>query len=280
MKKHINIAARTGAKNRTADLYKAAVEACPNQIDRFVDGCAGAGNITAVMRGHDYNEYIVNEFDPEMSNIYSCLSDVKTRRAVIEGLLELDLTEETFNKCREYLLNKKISKEKVEYAVKALFVRNLAYNGTGYAVGRKGNIDYKKCLYNKVRGFELFDGIHTLNVDVLSLLKMELADKSKMERTFYFLDPPYLDARPKYCNDKTATKEAFHIELCKLARQLKNVLICGYDSRLYEEELVQYGFYKYSMGMRALSCQRVERGGHRKYQEEIIWTSYPIPELE
>ena len=157
----------------------------------------------------------------------------------------------------------------IEKAATYLLMKNKSFNGIGmgFSVNRTSICKRRKSL-------EMFNGLDKIySMDLLDLLDMLYADGDNInDKRFLFLDPAYLDANVAYNNKSVYTKNDYHKELCRSARRFKNVLICGYESELYKQELEDFGFYKTLIGTKAVTA-----GSKSNIRaKEFIWTSYKI----
>jgi site-specific DNA-adenine methylase len=241
-------------------------------IRRLVDTNFGAGNI--ISAASDYPVRISNDLDSEIALLADMVSREKDRDAVIDRVLQLEVTRENFLQCQEYLKKAEGSRDKVECAARIWFLFLNSFNGNrkhwSSVQEMKENV-----LLAKLETLDTFDGVQVLNMDMLDLLEKEKADKAVMEHTMYFLDPPYLENRAGYkCNSAGVE---FHRKLTEVVRGIPYIMICGYDNPVYEEHLCgKQGFHKYLLNEKAVTMGYVKPGEMRKRKEEYIWTSYPV----
>lgn len=268
-----------GAKSdpRYINSYYSCIRKCPNICTEFVDTCIGAGNITSRMRGR-FQSYIANDADPMVATIFYGLS--KYNREVFLKALELDEVINNLDSVNNY---KKLNDPKkiwnsidslepdyiIEKAATYLLMKNKSFNGIGR--GFSGN---RTSICKRRKSLEKFKGLDKIySMDLLDLLDMLYADGDNInDKRFLFLDPAYLDANVAYNNKSVYTKNDYHKRLCRSARRFKNVLICGYESELYKQELEDFGFYKTLIGTKAVTA-----GSKSNIRaKEFIWTSYKI----
>ena len=268
-----------GAKSdpRYINSYYSCIRKCPNICTEFVDTCIGAGNITSRMRGR-FQSYIANDADPMVATIFYGLS--KYNREVFLKALELDEVINNLDSVNDY---KKLNDPKkiwnsidslepdyiIEKAATYLLMKNKSFNGIGMGFSRN-----KTSICKRRRSLEMFEGLDKIySMDLLDLLDMIYADGDNInDKRFLFLDPAYLDANVAYNNKNVYTKNDYHKKLCRSARRPKNVLICGYESELYKQELEDFGFYKTLIGTKAVTA-----GSKSNIRaKEFIWTSYKI----
>lgn len=108
----------------------------------------------------------------------------------------------------------------------------------------------------------------------IELLTQEKRNPELMERTFYYLDPPYIYNKVSYKINRI--DEKFHKTLTEVMAGIPYIMISGYDNEIYEENLVKkLGFHKYVL------CHKYDyisqcKEGTRAPRTEVIWTSYPV----
>lgn len=124
-------------------------------------------------------------------------------------------------------------------------------------------------LYDSMEGVRVFNSAYEALVDWL---------KNDAD-TLLYLDPPYSGtnsyAEKCVANKKTQSFNVKHDELAKQVVDAKaKVIISNFDNDYYEKELVEKGWYKYSLGRIAQTSSAVSE----KTQKEFIWTNFPIPD--
>jgi site-specific DNA-adenine methylase len=118
--------------------------------------------------------------------------------------------------------------------------------------------------------------IEVYKQDVLDFLSEALSPPTvahviRVPDALIFCDPPYLysarsSARPIYKHEFGTEEE--HLRLLALLKRVNcMVMLCGYPSQLYDEELADWNCYSY---------EAVTRGG--TMMTECIWMNYPAPE--
>lgn len=144
--------------------------------------------------------------------------------------------------------------------------------GTGAIMKRKApaarniGVDMdKRCIDRfdvaAVENLELFCA------DAFAFLRAFPFDGSR--RAVVYLDPPYLpETRTSHAKYKHELTTAQHVELLRLAKQLPAfILISGYESDLYNEELRTWHKFKF---------QAMSRGGVRT---EVVWYNFEPREM-
>lgn len=273
-----------GAKGKDDEAlmdYAGCILSCPRKCDEFIDMCVGAGNITSYMRGH-FPSYTVNDGDVRNALTFYALSHFN--KEVFERAWRLDgeiVDKKSFNHYKDRGESERIfanlattpAEEIIERAAINLVLKNASFNGLGDGFSEKKN---RVDIYSRGDMLQMFEGIDKVySMDVIKLLDKLYADGPEVNsKRFIFLDPAYYKANVRYHGKSIYTTEDYHRKLCRSARRFPNILICGYESDLYAEELEQHGFCKYLIGERHVTAGSQEG----RTAEEFIWTSYKIKE--
>ena len=262
------------------DLYKSYIAKCEVPTSRFVDTCVGAGNITSLVTGQ-FEEYAINDLD--MVNVSLFYGLVKHNKETVEQAIELEKSfEVNHGYCDLDIINShrtfrfRNEEGRIKAAASALVYKNYLFNGTGHNISAS-KLKSRDKVWNRRYMLGMYDNLSNCqisNIDLIKYLDRELEDTEKMKRSFYFIDPPYLEAQVNYVDSVRCTAEDFHRQLCQRVRQLKNVMICGFESDLYTEELEAHGFYKTLICEKYVSAS--SQKGERRKVKEFIWTSYPV----
>lgn len=267
-----------GAKSdeRYINIYYSCVKRCSSNCTEFIDACVGAGNITSRMMG-GFQRYVVNDADTINAILFYGLS--KYNKEVIYKAMRLDKNEVSISTYEEWKHNLRINFDSiasmnkddiVDLSASALLVKNLSYNGVNtYSVAK-----HRVPILSRINSLHMFSGINEVySMDLLDFLEELYLDGELVNsKRFIFIDPAYLNANVLYNNTSVYTTQEYHKKLCRSVRRFKNVLICGYESKLYKDELEKYGFYKTHIGTKAVTAGR--KANIRK--EEFVWTSYKI----
>lgn len=239
------------------------------KIDRFVETNFGAGNIVSATAGI-YSERISNDLDEQIALLADTVSKPEERALVIDIMLSMEASKMQFKKCLTDAADKNLNK--IQRAAAIWYTFRMSYRGD-----RKGYWhydDYAEKLLNKVELLETFNGVQIRNMDMIQLLEEEKKAQSVMERTFYYLDPPYLDNKVSYRINRTDVK--FHKKLTEVMEGIPYIMISGYDNSIYEENLVKkLGFYKYILSEK-FDYMAGSKNGTRDTRTEVIWTSYKL----
>lgn len=269
---HTGLYGYMGAKfaesDRLTDLFKKKNRS-GQKIDRFVDTNFGAGNIVSAAAGI-YSERISNDLDPQIALLADVVSRPEDRKKTLDIMLTMEVSKEQFKK------NLKIAEDehadRIQRAAAIWSTFRMSYRGDRRVYWQWDN--YKDMLLNKIELLDTFNGVQIKNMDMIELLTQEKRNPELMERTFYYLDPPYIYNKVSYKINRI--DEKFHKTLTEVMAGIPYIMISGYDNEIYEENLVKkLGFHKYVL------CHKYDyisqcKEGTRAPRTEVIWTSYPV----
>lgn len=261
-----------GAKGADAENYSEMFRRTNNKgekIDRFVDTNFGAGNIVAV--ACDYKVRVSNDINENIAYLAKLVCNAETRNKVLDTLVDMEVSREVYQMCKEALRNHEEMSE-IKKAAYIWYLSEFSFNGNSRNFSSDRSMDR---IYNKIEKLSAFDGVEILNMDMVDLLEQEKKNPALMEKTMYYLDPPYLDNNARYAHNMTS--EAEHERLLEVMKGIPNIMISGYESKLYDDILCKkYGFHKYAMGDKCITMSAVESGTIRKRKTEYVWTSYEV----
>lgn len=275
----------TGSKaGRYSDIFRDIVRAGKVGAVRVVDCFVGAGNLSAATLGF-FESHVVNDLDPRIAIIYKVIAREELHVRFKSAVLSHQNTEEGFKECKELsskakeLFNSDDIDDMVEVAAACFCYKNWAFNGIGYtrSASRAGNT---KQLCSKLQNIEYYKGFDVCNMDYLSLMAEELENPELVKRSFYIIDPPYLEANPRYQVGGGATRKKYHEKLIETLYEISarngKWALCGYPSELYREALEDRGFNKFKVMEKAKSCEIIKKGEARQFELECLWTSFKI----
>ena len=221
---------------------------------------------------------IINDFDSDLVNFFKVLQDHNKGRRMIEKLLTLEYSKETFEIAKQYKKNKYDGFSDVERAVWEYVLIFQSFNSVRKSFSKgKTTFNYQMDILTNL--FEVQSRLK--NVDIRQGDGVALIDSLKdNEEAFLFLDPPYVaDTRAKGARDIYGKEMSDHeqIRLLETIQHAKSkVLLCGYESRLYDEYLLTHGYKRYKLCDIVKACQFVE-GRKKDIAEEYIWVNYELP---
>lgn len=221
---------------------------------------------------------IINDFDSDLVNFFKVLQDHNKGRRMIEKLLTLEYSKEIFEIAKQYKKDKYDGFSDVERAVWEYVLIFQSFNSARKSFSKgKTTFNYQMDILTNL--FEVQSRLK--NVDIRQGDGVALIDSLKdNEEAFLFLDPPYEHSTrsASACDayGKEMSKEE-HIHLLETIQYAKSkILLCGYESRLYDEYLLPHGYKRYKLCDIVKACQFVE-GRKKDIAEEYIWVNYELP---
>lgn len=221
---------------------------------------------------------IINDFDSDLVNFFKVLQDHDKGRQMIEKLLTLEYSRETFETAKQCKKDKYTGFSDVECAVWEYVLISQSFNKTRKSFSESKDtfnfhMDILKNLFEiqkRLKNIEIRQGDGVALIDGLK----------DNEEAFLFLDPPYVaDTRAKGAREVYGKEmsDPEQIRLLETLQQAKSkVLLCGYESGLYDEYLLPHGYRRYKLCDIVKACQFVV-GKEKDIAEEFIWVNYELP---
>lgn len=263
-----------GAKGRDAISYvqlMARKNSTGQAIERFIDGCFGAGNITSATAGL-YEERIANDYDETIAFLATMVANPDSREKTLDYYYQLEAGEDTFNKVKTSL-EKSIFSNDYEKAAYIWYLFLFSYDGMRNHYSHKHDFA-KNPMDCRLPYLETFDKIVVTEQDIVTLIENEKKNRNRLEKTMVFLDPPYLGNQCGYKNNMS--KEFDQTRLLKALDGIPYCMICNFDNELYDSILVnKYHWYKYNMSEKAVVMGK-KKSGFAERKPEVIWTSYDV----
>lgn len=242
----------------------------------FADVFGGGNKILPHLWGEVDNR-IYNDVHIGFSSLVECFTNIDQLREVVDLACSLKYTLETqddFDTAKEQSLDK--NKPITHRAASTLLIQKSSRAADRQTFSLENLSKVTDCSLE--RYMELYDVME--GVKVFNLGYEALVNKLKNESdTLLYLDPPYYETNSYdeklVENNKEQSFNVEHDELAKLVVDAKaKVIISNFDNPFYEKELVDKGWYKYSLGVIA----QTSSGVSGKTQSEYIWTNFPIPD--
>lgn len=247
----------------------------------WVEAFAGAASLTL---NHEYSPVeIINDYDPEISNLHKVMADPVNGTEFLKKALHLEHDSDSFYKAKKAWKNGFEGFDRMDRAVSTFRLVSQSFNSTRESYRK--NVEtwkYQRELLNNlplVR--QRMKGMTVLNMNAL-----ELIERYKDNRdAFLFLDPPYLhELRGKGAGNVYGREMSRqdHIDMLLLIRQAKcKILLCCYKNEkddLYAKYLLDYGWRCYRLAETTKSSQNKGKGVAKDKAEEIVWLNYEMPE--
>ena len=124
----------------------------------------------------------------------------------------------------------------------------------------------KRLLWNEALK-ERFKGVQIENTDALDLIK-----RRDTERTFFYLDPPYIDTCQPYSTDYTI--EHYKALLDQLSQLKGKFLLSSFPSEILDEYIKKNGWDSISVEQTKPASRN--KDGSKKRKIEVLTANYPI----
>lgn len=232
-----------GGKSNMVDIIK---EKFPKDYSTYIEGFGGGASILLNKEPSDMEIY--NDLGKNVYSLFYVLSDKKLFNQLKE---KLDLTyysREIRQEFKQKLEDKNISI--LDRAFYFIYVNRSSFNGVGgFSVSKvvrrkmsKSTSDYLSMIEHLP---EIHDRLSTTIVENLDIL--DLIDKYDSDKSFFFLDPPYVKSTrlSNQTYECEMTDEEHKNMLNKLNLIKGKALICGYDNELYAEYLKDWNKYSF-----------------------------------
>lgn len=231
-------------------------------VDRVVDVCAGALNLTSLALQLDYKTIEVNDIDPSLVLVYKMIRDKQAE--FIEAFCKLDVSRDVFADQKK--IEKDTSKSDLERAVATYYLLRYSFSGLRVSFSNKPKIRAER-LSNRLKIFENLGEIH--NTSAFSLIASEI-DSGKSKNTLYILDPPYSNNRAGY--KYNIVSEFRHELLSKLIQDLPYVILCGSKNDFCAyDRLLDHGWERVYLMDKPITLKALKKGEKPLCTEEYLW---------
>lgn len=272
-----------GSKRRmTSILVPLIPPSCTTYVEPFCGSAALALNC-----GKRFERIVLNDLNPHIANFWRVASSPVLGSQLLDKLKQSLHSRTLFEKAverREAYGAKR--QDLVDWAVDTYILNWQSFNALGDCWRDGDHEVYMRYITSPV-GLPLAlkalwdNKVEVHNKDTLDWLANSgfLED----ERTFIFLDPPYLEGLRSdgklYQTDMPDVCD--HIDLLALIKNAKaKILLSGYWSGhddgtdLYDAYLLPHGWHRHGIGSYAKSCQSGD--GEKAMGNEYVWTNYEI----
>ena len=206
----------------------------PKDYDVYVEGFGGGVSVLfeKVQEGIE----IYNDLGENVYSLFKCLSD----KDMFDKLKHrLDLTPYSHQLRDEY---KKLLKDKLSLEDRAyyfIYVNRSSFNGVGgFSTNMSVRRNMSKSCSDYLSMIDKLPNVHNRLSSVIIEHRdiMELLKKYDNERTFFYLDPPYVKStRSSSTTYEVEMSDDRHREMLDLLLTCKSkVLISGYNNQIYD----------------------------------------------
>lgn len=274
----------TGGKAKLARPLASIIDysAFEYNLTAFADLCCGGGKVTCAVDPYPFQHRIMNDIEPGVANLYTCLTDkeiTKDLMALTDKLVQREDRKDLFD---EALTNWKNTED---ILLSAAYTLILIYGSRNagkqkFDIGkfddyfRKSRVHLKlDVMYNRI-----LKGVKVYNGDVIEMVK-QLGD---VEGLLVYLDPPYHpQAMARNNQYDSPMSEQQHRELATFLsnHNLKmKFILSGWKNDDYTELLENSNACRrYYLGTINVSSGAQE-GKKVKEEDEYIWTNMYIPD--
>lgn len=246
------------------------------QHQHYIEVFGGAASLL-INKPQSYLE-TYNDIHSGLVNFFRVLQD-REKFAKLRFMFEYTIySREEYEKCKNW----ETELDDVKKAYKFFYLITNSFSGTlgggwSYIVKKSRSMPAKK-MHSKIsqlKSFhERFKFVQIEHMDALKVLS-----KYDSPDSFFFVDPPYIpEKRYKDLYQHESDKEYHEKLLKKLLKARGKVLLCGYQSDLYDSYLV--GWEKmYFNGVCHAQKKKSCHAEYREHRQEVIWMNYRKQQL-
>lgn len=227
----------------------------------WIEPFFGSGSVFFGKQKAQYN--ILNDLDSDVSNLFWCVINHK------EELREaFDLVPYHVDLLNYWRVNKET--EPIKKALRFLFLSNFTFMGSMRTLTFHTNANFKDSFFNNLDFCQKrLEGVLFNNCDSVRFLKsISFGNQSEIDRSFVYLDPPYLATANNYSNSFTE-KDCVEVLDCLESIGLR-FAYSEFDNPFILDQAKQRGLNVHILG------ERKNLGNRRT---EILLTNYKASQL-
>lgn len=217
---------------------------------------------------------VINDIDGHLITFFEVVKNDTKRQKLIEILQYLPYFRSLWQVLRENWKQGNIPSDPVESSAQWFYLNRTCFSGDqlrgGFAMPSTTGRNPAQSFRNSINTFE--DVAERLrNVTLENLPYQECIKRYDSEDTFFYCDPPYLDAEHYYGKDSFDQKDH-----CKLAEILRNIkgkaMVSHYRNSLYNELYKGWNRYEYQ----SFKGSHKSEGEEKPKTIECLWMNFTV----
>lgn len=272
-----------GSKRRMTGVLALLIpKACTTYVEAY------CGSAALALNTGRFERKILNDLNPHMANFWRVASSPELAPILLEQLMATSYSQALFQEAKahreDYGANRS---DLVEWAADTYVLNWQSFNALGDNWRYVDPSPYYNHITNKVCGLpRILNELCQQNIEVHNENALDLLlDSGALEddKTFIFLDPPYLEGLRSdgklYQTDMEDVRD--HIDLLNVIKTAKaKIVLSGYWSGrddgtdLYDYYLLPHGWHRHLLGEYAKSCE--SGTGEKSQGAEWVWCNYDL----
>ena len=233
------------------------IDQFPKDYEVYVEGFGGGASVLFQKDKTPLEVY--NDLGENVYSLFKVLSDKEMFQRLKE---KLDLTYYSEELRQEFKNDLKTNLSIEDRAYKFIFVNRSSFNGVGgFSTTMLARRNMSKSCSDYLSMIDKLPEIHNRLSSVIIEHKdiMDLLDKYDNEKTFMYLDPPYVkETRLSNQTYEVEMTNDQHIKLCeRLLTFNGKILLSGYDNEIYkilDSKFEKVSFQSPNSGSKAIEC--------------------------
>lgn len=241
----------------------------------YVEPFAGGATVFFHKNLADMN--ILNDIDYNLTNFY--IQAKLNGEELIKYIEAIPYNIDLMKKFYDDLVNEKIKNDLIR-AVVFFVVINTRFNSAGYTRIIKTSaynkryiekgINYRNCVDNYNQKIDLLkNAIDKLKkAEIYNEDGIEIIKKFDGEKTFFYLDPPYVNSKQRYKSKKF--KKENMIELLEILKNIKGKFLMN----CYYEDVIDCDIFRFNIKIKKTLKGCYTSNRRKIYRDEAIITNY------
>lgn len=262
-----------GSKARMVNEIRSII---PPSCDMLVEPFAGSAAVS--INCTNINNVYLNDINEYIANFLTVVSNEKTGKQLLNELQKISIDDDAFQEARiRQKDHGSWNISNISLATETWMLKNCSFNSGGNIFSSREDI-WKHNKLEELR--KIIESLSRRNVKVENENALYFLEEGKFLESpncFVYCDPPYIAGTRSKQNlygvyDMQSITE--HSELLMTIENAKaKIALSGYSSKLYDEYLLNRGWYKYSLGEFNKGC---DVSKEKSKGTEIVWTNYSL----